>query len=68
MWLYPLPSLIALLGWLFVLATSGANSLLVGLVSLVFGIIAFLIWSRTTNRWPFAMETLRRKAVTDNKT
>jgi len=56
MWLYPLPSLIALLGWFFVLATSGAISLLVGLVSLVFGVIAFLIWSRFTNRWPFEIE------------
>lgn len=57
--LYPLPSLIALLGWFFVLATSGAKSLLVGLVSLVFGVIAFLIWSRYNNRWPFAIETLK---------
>ncbi len=57
MWLYPLPSLIALLGWCFVLATSGAKPLLVGVISLVLGVIGFLIWSRCTHRWPFAVET-----------
>ena len=54
MWLYPLPSLIALVGWCFVLATSGSKPLLVGLLTLVLGVIGFLIWSRYTLRWPFA--------------
>ena len=53
MWLYPLPSLIALVGWFFVLATSDIRPLLVGLVSLVLGLIGFLIWSRVTRCWPF---------------
>jgi amino acid transporter len=54
MWLYPLPSLIALVGWFFVLATSGLQPLIVGLVSLALGVVGFLIWSRYTMRWPFA--------------
>ncbi|MCI0539562.1 MAG: APC family permease [Verrucomicrobiales bacterium] len=58
MWLYPLPSLVALLGWFFVLATSGAKPLLVGLVSLGLGVIGFVIWSRFTGRWPFVMPAL----------
>jgi len=50
MWLYPSPSLIALVGWCFVLATSGATPLLVGLLSIVLGIIGFLILARFTLR------------------
>ncbi|MCI0535790.1 MAG: APC family permease, partial [Verrucomicrobiales bacterium] len=67
--LYPLPSLVALLGWFFVLATSGAKPLLVGGVSLALGVIGFLIWSHCTHRWPFAMETHEEaEAVGVNKT
>src|SRR5262245_42883092 len=36
MWLYPMPSLIALLGWLFILVTSRAY-MLVGLIFLASG-------------------------------
>jgi amino acid transporter len=53
MWLYPVPSLVALVGWCFVLATSGTKPLMVGLLSIVLGVIGFLIWSRSTLRWPF---------------
>ncbi|MCA1673865.1 MAG: hypothetical protein LC799_17230, partial [Actinobacteria bacterium] len=45
------------LGWFFVLATSGITALLVGLVSLVMGVIGFLVWSRFTGRWPFVIPT-----------
>jgi hypothetical protein len=68
MWLYPLPSLIALLGWFFVLATSGVTALLVGLVSLVLGVIGFLVWSRFTGRWPFAIPTRAGEPVIADNT
>jgi amino acid transporter len=44
MWLYPLPSLVALAGWLFVWATSGRTVLLSGLAVLVAGVVAFFAW------------------------
>jgi hypothetical protein len=44
MWLYPLPSLIALVGWLFMWATSGTFVLLTGLVVFVSGVVVFGIW------------------------
>ena len=56
MWLYPLPALIALLGWLFVFLTTQVRVILFGVGVLVLGIIAFLLWSRVTERWPFALE------------
>ena len=53
MWLYPLPALIALLGWIFLFATTGAKTLLYGLAVLGLGVAIFLAWSRWTSRWPF---------------
>jgi amino acid transporter len=52
-WLYPLPNLVALLGWLFVFSTSGATVILFGLVTLAAGIGAFAIWTSRTRQWPF---------------
>jgi len=53
MWLYPLPALAALLGWIFVFATTQARVILFGLGVLALGGLAFLAWSRNTRRWPF---------------
>jgi basic amino acid/polyamine antiporter, APA family len=53
MWLYPLPSIIALLGWVFVFATTDWKVILFGLGSLALGIVFFLVWSRRYRKWPF---------------
>jgi amino acid transporter len=53
-WLYPIPSFIALAGWIFLFSTSDWKIILFGFGSLALGIVFFLIWSKTTNRWPFA--------------
>jgi amino acid transporter len=52
-WLYPIPNLLALVGWIFIFATSDINVILFGLGSLVVGVVCFLIWSKATGRWPF---------------
>lgn len=54
MWLYPLPSIIALIGWVFIFATTPWPVVLLGLGTLVLGVVFFLVWSRYTERWPFA--------------
>ena len=53
-WLYPIPNLVALAGWIFIFATSDLNVILFGLGSLLLGVVFFLIWSKVTRRWPFA--------------
>jgi amino acid transporter len=53
MWLYPVPALIALAGWIFLLLTSGWQLIALGVGTLVLGIICFLIWSWHTRKWPF---------------
>ena len=56
MWLYPLPALVALLGWIFVFATTQVRVILFGLGVLALGCVAFLVWSWNTKRWPFGLE------------
>ncbi|MFN0086578.1 MAG: APC family permease [Blastocatellia bacterium] len=53
-WFYPIPSLIALVGWLFIYVTLRKEVLLFSLVVLALGVLLFLAWSRFTERWPFA--------------
>jgi len=46
MWLYPLPSVLALVGWLYVFVTSGWTFVLCGLGVLASGVVAFEVWRR----------------------
>jgi amino acid transporter len=52
-WLYPLPNLLALLGWLFVYATSSAEIIRFSLLALLLGLAGFLFWSWRGGKWPF---------------
>jgi amino acid transporter len=45
MWLYPLPSLLALAGWLFVLSTAQRLILLASLAVIVSGCVAYVLWT-----------------------
>jgi amino acid transporter len=54
MWLYPLPSIMALIGWLFIFATTPWPVVVLGLGTLMLGVVFFLVWSWYTERWPFA--------------
>jgi amino acid transporter len=54
-WLYPLPSIVALIGWVFIFATTEWPIILLGLGTLTLGVIFFFIWSWYTERWPFAL-------------
>jgi amino acid transporter len=51
--LYPVPVLIALAGWIFILFESGGSYIASGLALLVFGIGAYLWRARRLNEWPW---------------
>jgi hypothetical protein len=53
MWLYPLPALLALVGWIFLFCTTEPRLLLVALIALLLGVACFLAWAWRTRRWPF---------------
>jgi hypothetical protein len=44
MWLYPLPSLVALVGWCYIFVTSGWSFALFGLGVLGTGVAAYAAW------------------------
>src|ERR1044072_6507982 len=53
-WLYPLPNLLALFGWIFVFATTDWKVISFGLGTLALGLLCFVLWSYQTKQWPFA--------------
>src|SRR5881397_2545268 len=53
MWLYPVPSLIALLGWIFIFATTPPMVIAFGLGALMLGVVCFGAWSWKRRTWPF---------------
>lgn len=54
MWLYPLPALVALIGWVFVFVTSGTQAMVYSLLALGIGVAAFFVWSKVCGTWPFS--------------
>jgi amino acid transporter len=52
-WLYPLPVVVALIGWSFIFITSGWQVLLFSLGVGAVGIVAYFIWARISEHWPF---------------
>jgi hypothetical protein len=52
-WLYPVPALLALAGWVFVFVTTDVRVMAFGLGILALGVGCFLLWSRRLRQWPF---------------
>jgi amino acid transporter len=52
-WLYPIPALIALVGWLFIFVTTNVRVIGFGIGILALGVAGFLIWSHRLRQWPF---------------
>jgi hypothetical protein len=51
--LYPLPAVIAFIGWLLILISSGARNILFAFAVTLVGVVAFLYKSRQEQGWPF---------------
>jgi amino acid transporter len=52
-WLYPLPTVVALIGWLFIFVTTDVRVIAFGVGILALGVVCFLAWSRRLRKWPF---------------
>ena len=52
-WLYPLPSLAALVGWIYVYWSAGTKPIILSCLWLAAGIVVYLIWARVVRVWPF---------------
>jgi amino acid transporter len=62
-WLYPIPSLIALIGWIYVYYSSGWLPIVLSLIWIIAGVIAFGIWARIEHIWPFGPQEIREDYV-----
>lgn len=54
MWLYPLPCLLALAGWLYMYLSAEALFIYLGLGTLLAGTVVYLAWAARTGQWPYA--------------
>jgi amino acid transporter len=52
-WLYPLCSIVALVGWLYIFFTSPSPAVPFALGWLVLGVVAYIIWAYFEKAWPF---------------
>lgn len=57
-WLYPLPTVVAFLGWLFIFTTTDIRVIAFGIGILLLGVLAFLVWSWRLRQWPFAARAI----------
>jgi amino acid transporter len=52
-WLYPVPSLAALAGWIYVYASAGRLPIELSVAWVAAGIVAYVVWARIRGAWPF---------------
>jgi len=52
------PSVVALLGWIFIFATTPPTVVAFGLGALVLGVVCFGAWSWKGRTWPFEARRL----------
>jgi len=50
---FPLPAIVALAGWTYIVVTSGLHYIEIGFALMLFGVLAFLLRSYRVHQWPF---------------
>ena len=65
-WLYPLPCLIALLGWIYVYVSASPLSLILSGTWIITGLVVFVVWARINRSWPFAPVAIREAYLGGN--
>jgi amino acid transporter len=70
MWLYPLPAVLAAVGWIVIYvyadaASPGRHPIELSLAWVAAGCVAFLIWARVEKIWPFGPRQIREAYRTE---
>jgi amino acid transporter len=63
MWLFPIPAIVALIGWCYAFLSTGALPILLGVLWLIAGIAVYLFTARAQRAWPFAVLLLAMLAL-----
>jgi amino acid transporter len=58
-WLYPLPCIVAMLGWIYVYVYASKLSLILSGAWIIAGLVVFIVWARVNKSWPFAPVEIR---------
>jgi amino acid transporter/GNAT superfamily N-acetyltransferase len=58
-WLYPVPSIVAAIGWVYVYLSTDRRSQILSTIWIAIGAAAFLVWARLVRAWPFAPVDVR---------
>jgi amino acid transporter len=53
-WLYPIPSILAFAGWIYVYVSAGIVPIVLSFVWVAAGCVCFLVWAKVRKAWPFA--------------
>ncbi len=61
MWLYPIPSIVAFIGFSYIFISSGVEAISLGLVWLLVGAVFFLFWAKKMQEWPFRLNEFAAK-------
>ncbi len=61
MWLFPLPALIALAGWIFLFVSADRDAIVYGVVTLAAGAAVYLVRAAVRREWPFTAEKPRQR-------
>jgi len=64
MWFFPLPAIISMAGYLYVFSSLGLKMILFGVLTLVLGVIVFLIMAWNKREWPFGESEAERGVTT----
>ena len=72
MFLYPLPSVVAGIGWLVIYgyadkANPGVHPIEWSLAWVALGVVAYLIWSRVEKTWPFGEKEIREQFLAEQQ-
>jgi amino acid transporter len=62
-WLYPVPTIIALIGWIYIYVSATWLSIGLSLGWIAIGCIAFLIYAKAEHTWPFGPKEIKETFV-----
>jgi amino acid transporter len=65
--LYPIPSIVALVGWVYVYKSAGPEPIVLSLIWCAVGTVVFLVWAKTEHIWPFGPKEIKEEYVDQQK-
>jgi amino acid transporter len=65
-WLYPIPCIVAMFGWLYVYVSASTMSIVLSGAWILAGLVVFVVWARHNKSWPFAPVEVREAYLGNN--